>query len=65
MSAKRVQIKIPRIRKTAGKPLRRPAARKPPRVNPRVTPKEALKILKSFPGGEEVIELLRRQGKSL
>ena len=65
MRVERVQIKIPRIRKTAGKPAKKPRAKKPPKVNPRVTAKEALRILKGFPGGEQVIELLRREGKNL
>lgn len=65
MRSKKLRIKIPRIHKTARKPLRKHVARKPPRVNPRVTAEEALKILKSMPGGKEVLELVRQRGTDL
>ena len=44
--------------------LRRPGPR-PRNVNPRVTAAQALRILRRFPGGDKVIEQLRRAGKKV
>ena len=38
---------------------------RPPEVNPRVTAAQALRALKRFPGGEEVIAKLRKAGKKI
>ena len=65
MKTTRGRVTLVNIR-GSGKPtsLRRPAPRAP-KVNPRVTADQALRVLRNFPGGDNVIEQLRRAGKKI
>jgi len=64
MKAKSGRVKLIRI----SRPTVKGAARKmgrPPKVNPRVSARKAVRILKGFPGGKEVVRQLERAGKKL
>jgi hypothetical protein len=65
MKTIRGRVKLVNVNGSMSRGKGRRTAPRPPKVNPRVTAAQALGILRRFPGGDRVIQQLRRAGKKV